>query len=108
MKEQRVTGPIDILGHLFTHESIQKHFIEEEEESEVFKNIGRAHTLRGYTVEEFRKYAEEVKLGKVHLAAFYGWSFRRQAPYLHVTPEEVFEVTKQLPGLAYGLFGVNP
>ena len=100
--------PIDILGHLFTPESIQKHFMEDEEEREVFENVGRASTLRGYTVEEFKAYADEVGLGRTHIAAFYGWSFRKQHPYLHVTPEEVYAVTKQLPGLAYGLYGVNP
>ena len=100
--------PIDILGHLFTPESIKKHFLEDEEEREVFENVGRAATLRGYTVDEFKSYAEEVGLGRTHIAAFYGWSFRRQKPYLHVTPEEVYEVTRQLPGLAYGLYGVNP
>lgn len=103
-----MSNPIDILGHLFTPESIQKHFIEDVEEREVFENIGRADTLKGLTVPEFKKYAEEAGLGKVHIASFFGWSFRRQQPYLHVTAEEVYEVTRQLPGLAYGLYGVNP
>lgn len=100
--------PIDVLGHLFTPESIQKHFLEDEEELAVFENVGRANTLRGYTVDEFRTYADEVGLGKVHVAAFYGWSFRNQRPYLRVTPEEVYEVSRQLSGRVYGLFGVNP
>jgi predicted TIM-barrel fold metal-dependent hydrolase len=103
-----MSKPIDILGHLFTPESIQKHFLEDEEESEVFENIGRASSLKGMTVPDFKAYADEVGLGKVHLAAFFGWSFRRQQPYLRVTPEEVHAVTRQLPGIAYGLFGVNP
>lgn len=100
--------PIDILGHLFTPQSIKKHFIDDEEESEVFENVGRARELRGYTVEEFKTYAAEAGLGRTNIVAFYGWSYRRQQPYLRVTPEEVYEVTRQLPGLAYGLFGVNP
>ncbi|MGE0093070.1 MAG: amidohydrolase family protein [Alphaproteobacteria bacterium] len=100
--------PIDVLGHLFTPDSIQKHFLEDEEELAVFENVGRANTLRGYTVDEFRTYADEVGLGKVQVAAFYGWSFRNQRPYLRVTPEEVYEVSRQLPGRVYGLFGVNP
>jgi predicted TIM-barrel fold metal-dependent hydrolase len=100
--------PIDILGHLFTPESIKKHFMEDEEEREVFENVGRADSLRGYTVEEFKAYADEVGLGRTHIAAFYGWSYRKQHPYLRVTPEEVYAVTQQLPGLAYGLYGVNP
>lgn len=103
-----MSKPIDILGHLFTPESIKKHFIEDEEESQVFENVGRAKALRGYTVEEFKTYAREAGLGRTNIVAFYGWSYRRQQPYLRVTPEEVFEVTRQLPGLAYGLFGVNP
>lgn len=100
--------PVDILGHLFTPESIQKHFREDEEEREVFENVGRMDTLRGYTVEEFRQYAAQTGLGRMNIVAFHGWSYRRQVPYLRVTPEEVHEVTRQLPGLAYGLFGVNP
>lgn len=100
--------PIDILGHLFTPESIKKHFLDDEEERQVFENVGRASSLRGYTVEEFKQYADEVGLGRTNIASFYGWSYRRQRPYLHVTPEEVFEVTRQLPGLAYGMYGVNP
>jgi uncharacterized protein len=100
--------PIDILGHLFTPESIQKHFIEDEEENATFANVGRASTLRGYTVDEFRAYAKEVGLGKVHVAAFFGWSYRNQRPYLRVTPEEVHEVARQLPDMVHGLFGVNP
>jgi len=100
--------PIDILGHLFTPESIQKHFLEDEEERAVFENVGRASSLKGITVAEFKEYAERVGLGRTHIASFYGWSYRKQHPYLHVTPEEVYEVTKQLPGVAYGLFGVNP
>ncbi|KYC16935.1 MULTISPECIES: amidohydrolase family protein [Pseudomonas] len=103
-----MSKPIDILGHLFTPESIQKHFLEDEEERAVFENVGRASSLKGITVEEFKAYAERVGLGRTHIASFYGWSYRKQHPYLHVTPEEVYEVTKQLPGVAYGLFGVNP
>lgn len=103
-----MSKPIDILGHLFTPESIQKHFLEDEEERAVFENVGRASYLKGITVEEFKAYAERVGLGRTHIASFYGWSYRKQHPYLHVTPEEVYEVTKQLPGVAYGLFGVNP
>lgn len=100
--------PIDILGHLFTPESLQKHFLEDEEESKVFDNVGRLRDLKGYTPEDFRAYADDAGLGKVHVAAFYGWSFRRQKPMLHVTPEEVYEVARQLPGRVYGLYGVNP
>jgi predicted TIM-barrel fold metal-dependent hydrolase len=100
--------PIDILGHLFTPESLKKHFLEDEEESKVFANVGRLRDLEGFTVDQFRRYADEVGLGKVHVAAFFGWSFRRQQPMLHVTPEEVHEVARQLPGRVYGLYGVNP
>lgn len=103
-----MSKPIDILGHLFTPESIQKHFLEDEEERAVFENVGRASSLKGITVEEFKAYAERVGLGRTNIASFYGWSYRKQHPYLHVIPEEVYEVTKQLPGVAYGLFGVNP
>jgi predicted TIM-barrel fold metal-dependent hydrolase len=103
-----MSQPIDILGHLFTPEAIKEHFIDDPEESEVFENVGRLHTLRGYTVDEFKVYADEVGLGKVNVAAFYGWSYRRQRPYLRVTPEEVHEVAAQLPGRVHGLFGVNP
>lgn len=100
--------PVDILGHLFTPESIEKHFLGDEEELAVFESLGRAKTLKGITVDEFRRYASDVGLGRVNIAAFYGWSFRFQRPYLHVTAEEVYAVTKQLPGIAYGLYGVNP
>lgn len=103
-----MSKPIDILGHLFTPESIKEHFIDDPEESEVFDSVGRLDSLRGYTVDEFRTYADEAGLGKVHVAAFYGWSYRQQRPFLRVTPEEVYEVTKQLPGQVYGMFGVNP
>lgn len=102
-----MSKPIDILGHLFTPEGV-KHFADDPEESEVFKSIGRLESLKGYTVPEFKAYAAEAGLGKVHIAAFYGWSYRDQRPYLRVTPEEVYAVTSQLPGQAYGLFGVNP
>jgi len=100
--------PIDILGHLFTPESIKHHFMQDPEESKVFDSVGRLDTLRGYTVEEFRAYADEVGLGRMHVAAFYGWSYREQRPYLRVTPKEVYEVARQLPGRVHGLFGVNP
>ncbi|QEX20207.1 antibiotic resistance protein [Hypericibacter adhaerens] len=100
--------PIDILGHLFTPDSLRKHFLEDEEESKVFDNVGRLRDLKGYTPKEFLAYADNAGLGKVHVAAFYGWSFRRQKPMLHVTPEEVHEVARQLPGRVYGLYGVNP
>jgi hypothetical protein len=43
--------PIDILGHLFTPESIEKHFLGDEEELAVFESLGRAKTLKGMTVE---------------------------------------------------------
>ncbi len=100
--------PIDILGHLFTPEAIRAHFIEDEEESKVFDNVGRHATLRGYTVPEFKAYADEVGLGRMNIVAFQGWSYRQQRRYLDVSPEQVWEVTKQLPGRVYGLFGVNP
>ncbi len=102
------TRPVDILGHLFTPEAIRAHFIEDEEESKVFDNVGRHSTLKGYTVPEFEAYADEIGLGRMHVAAFQGWSYRQQRRYLSVTPEEVWEVSKQLPGRVYGLFGVNP
>lgn len=100
--------PIDILGHLFTPEAIRAHFIEDEEESKVFDNVGRHSTLRGYTVPEFKAYADEVGLGRMNIVAFQGWSYRQQRRYLDVSPEQVWEVTRQLPGRVYGLFGVNP
>lgn len=98
---------IDILGHLFTPESI-RHFEDDPEERVALANAGQLGKLKGYTVEEFRAYADAVGLGRLHIAAFYGWSFRHQRPYLRVTPDEVFAVTRQLPGRAFGLFGVNP
>jgi predicted TIM-barrel fold metal-dependent hydrolase len=103
-----MSGPVDILGHLFTPEAIKAHFIEDEEESEVFDNVGRHSTLRGYTPEEFCSYADEVGLGRMNVVAFQGWSYRQQRKYLAVTPEEVHEVARRLPGRVYGLFGVNP
>ena len=57
-----MSKPIDILGHLFTPESIKEHFIDDPEEAEVFDNVGRLDSLRGYTVDEFRSYADEVGL----------------------------------------------
>lgn len=103
-----MSKPIDILGHLFTPESIKHHFIDDVEEQKVFDNVGRLESLRGYTVEEFREYADEVGLGRVHVAAFYGWSFRQQRPFLRVTPEEVYAVARQLPDRVSGMYGVNP
>ena len=58
-----MSKPIDILGHLFTPEGV-KHFVDDPEESEVFKSIGRLESLRGYTVPEFKKYAAVVNANR--------------------------------------------
>lgn len=97
---------IDILGHLWTKEGLA-HLLGDEEERALMERIGRPD-VEGYTVEEFKAYAKDVGLRRIHTAAFTSWSYRRQQLHLRVTPEEVFEVARQVPGIMYGLFGVNP
>jgi predicted TIM-barrel fold metal-dependent hydrolase len=100
--------PVDILGHLFTPKALREHFIADDEERAIFEGLGRTDHFTGYTVEEFRAYADEVGLGRLHVAAFSGWYYMRQEPYLRTPPEEVYEITSQLPGRVFGLFGINP
>jgi predicted TIM-barrel fold metal-dependent hydrolase len=104
----RAGMPIDILGHLFTPEALRSHFLGDAEERGVFEGLGRADNLKGYTPKELMAYADEVGVGRIHVASFASWSYRHQRPYLTVTADEVHEVIKQTPGYAYGLFGINP
>jgi uncharacterized protein len=100
---------IDILGHMFTPEMVKKHVIEDEEESATYINAGRSmDSVRSYTPAEFKTYADRNGIDKVNIVAFQGWSPRLQRPASAVSPEEVYELTRQLPGRAYGLYGVNP
>jgi predicted TIM-barrel fold metal-dependent hydrolase len=102
-----MAGAVDILGHPFTPDLLKRH-MEDPEEKETFEALGRADKVVSYTPDAFKKYADAVGLTRMNVVAFQGWSYRLRQPTCSVTAEEVHGITSQLPGRAYGLYGVDP
>ena len=101
-------GAIDILCNHFTQESIDKNFINNEEEADRFEQVGRTQNLKGHDPAELLKHLSSVGVDKLLVTAIKVWSYHRQCPDVWTTTEEVCELTSAHPDRIFGLFGVNP
>ncbi|MBS38486.1 MAG: amidohydrolase [Thiotrichales bacterium] len=101
-------GAIDILCNHFTQESIDKNFLQNEEELDRFEAVGRMHNLVGREPGELLAELSEVGVDKLLVTAIKVWSYRRQCKDVWTETEEVVELTTAHPDRIFGLFGVNP
>jgi len=101
-------GAIDILCNHFTQESIDKNFLQNEEELDRFEAVGRMNNLVGREPGELLAELSEVGVDKLLVTAIKVWSYRRQCKDVWTETEEVVELTTAHPDRIFGLFGVNP
>ena len=101
-------GAIDILCNHFTQESIDKNFLENEEEADRFESVGRMNNLVGREPGELLDELTTTGVDKLLVTAIKVWSYRRQCRDVWTTEEEVRELTSAHPDRIFGLVGVNP
>lgn len=103
-----MAGAIDILCNHFTQESIDKNFLQNEEEADRFESVGRLNNLVGHEPGELLEALTGIGVDKLLVTAIKVWSYRRQCKDVWTETEEVVELTRAHPDRIFGLFGVNP
>jgi len=103
-----MAGAIDILCNHFTQESIDKNFLQNEEEADRFEAVGRMNNLVGHEPGELLETLSGIGVDKLLVTAIKVWSYRRQCKDVWTETEEVVELTREHPDRIFGLFGVNP
>ena len=64
-----MAGAIDILCNHFTQESIDKNFINNEEEADRFEQVGRTQNLKGHEPADLLKHLSSIGVDKLLVTA---------------------------------------